>query len=289
MKTSFASLTSTVALWAAFAISASALAVPHIDKRIIGGTSLPGNIAPYAVQLTFTASQGSFICGGTVISPKHIVTAAHCVYDQNNKLYDLAETKIGYGDSSISKQAFVNPTKITAHPGYVPTAIGAHGLNDIAIIEVASFGSTRNVVPVSIYNGAIPAGQRLTALGWGNTVSNNDPKSQPDVLKAANVWVGDVEGCRAFAPEYVSSDGPLICTLNKYAPGNSTCKGDSGTGVMIALNNKSYIAGLVSEGGRLNDPTCGTADGYSLFTHVAAQLRFISSATGIASEYFTRA
>ncbi|KAJ2421733.1 hypothetical protein GGF41_003759, partial [Coemansia sp. RSA 2531] len=73
-----------------------------------------------------------------------------------------------------------------------------------------------------------------------------------------------------------------------YSPGHSTCKGDSGTGVMIAVNNNVYLAGIVSEGGRLNDPTCGTADGYSLFTHVAAQFDFISSATGLGADFFTQ-
>ncbi|KAJ2488677.1 hypothetical protein IWW37_004618 [Coemansia sp. RSA 2050] len=138
-------------------------------------------------------------------------------------------------------------------------------------------------------HGAIPAEQPLVALGWGNTVSNNDPNSQPDPLKAANVWVGDAEGCKTFAPGYQSLDGPPICTLNKYVPGNSTCKGDSGTGVIVVANKKTYITGLVSEGGRLNNSTCRTADGYSLFTHVAAQPNFISNTTGIASSYFTRA
>ncbi|KAJ2818261.1 hypothetical protein GGI24_005152 [Coemansia furcata] len=289
MKITFATATSAIALWTVYAISASALAVPHMDKRIIGGSSLPGNTAPYIVHLTFTEGEQTYVCGGTVISPRHIVTAAHCVFSPSNSLYSVIGTNIGFGDDSISKQTILNPIKITAHPGYVPATTGQHGVNDIAIIEVAGFGAWVDVIPISIYNGAIPAGQQLTALGWGSTVSNNDPNSQPDVLKAANVWVGDVEGCKNFAPEYTSSDGPLICTLNKYDPGNSTCKGDSGTGVIIVVNGKSYIAGLVSEGGRSNDPTCGTADGYSLFTHVAAQLDFISDVTGIASSYYTNA
>ncbi|KAJ2891337.1 hypothetical protein GGI21_005885 [Coemansia aciculifera] len=260
-----------------------------MDKRIIGGFNLPGNTAPYAVHLTFTSGDSSFVCGGTIISPTHIATAAHCVFDENNNLYSLTGTKIGYGDDSISKQSFTNPTKITPHPDYVPAVIGAHGQNDIAILEVAGFDFGSDAVAILVYNGAIPAGQQLIALGWGNTVSNNDPNSQPDVLKAADVFVGDVEGCKTFDPEYESSDGPLICTLNKYDPGNATCKGDSGTGVVIVVDNKSYFAGMVSEGGRLKDPTCGTADGYSLFTHVAAQLDFISSVTGLTSEYFTGA
>ncbi|KAJ2864397.1 hypothetical protein GGH94_002955 [Coemansia aciculifera] len=288
MKSAITSFTSTVALWAVYAISASAIALPHMEKRIVGGFDLPDNGAPYTVFLTFTKNQASYICGGTVISPNHIVTAAHCVFDSNQQLYTVDEVRVGYGDDSISQQSFVNPSKITAHPGYVTSTVGAHGLNDIAIIEVASFDSAHAPVYVPIYNGAIPAGQQLVALGWGNTVSNNDPKSQPDELKGASVWVGDVEGCKTFAPEYESSDGPLICTLNKYSPGHSTCKGDSGTGVMIAVNNNVYLAGIVSEGGRLNDPTCGTADGYSLFTHVAAQFDFISSATGLGADFFTQ-
>ncbi|KAJ2458386.1 hypothetical protein GGI02_006013, partial [Coemansia sp. RSA 2322] len=65
--------------------------------------------------------------------------------------------------------------------------------------------------------------------------------------------------------------------------------GDSGTGVVIVSDNKVYLAGLDSEGGRVNnDPTCGTADGYTLFTHVYNQLAFISTYTGYPLEYLTR-
>ncbi|KAJ1999349.1 hypothetical protein GGI04_004605, partial [Coemansia thaxteri] len=65
MKTTFASITSTAAIVAACAMSANALAVPHMEKRIIGGYDLPGDAAPFAVHLEFTGTKGSFVCGGT--------------------------------------------------------------------------------------------------------------------------------------------------------------------------------------------------------------------------------
>ncbi|KAJ2901002.1 hypothetical protein GGI21_004734, partial [Coemansia aciculifera] len=87
----------------------------------------------------------------------------------------------------------------------------------------------------------------LTALGWSSTVRNNDPKSQPDVLRGVNLFVGDVEGCKTIDSNYESSDGPLICTLNKYNSGNATCAGNAGTAVVVTANNSSYLAGIASE------------------------------------------
>ncbi|KAJ2483131.1 hypothetical protein EV174_003031 [Coemansia sp. RSA 2320] len=289
MKTTFASITSTAAIVAACAMSANALAVPHMEKRIIGGYDLPGDAAPFAVHLEFTGTKGSFVCGGTVITPKHVLTAAHCVFTEDGHLYLPSNTTVGYGDDSLTKQKVIRPTKLIPHPEYSAATATTRGVNDIAIIEVEGFDATLNVGTLPIYAGAVPAGQELVALGWGTTVSNNDPHTLPDTLKGAQLHVGDAEGCQVYDPDYTSSDGPRICTLNKYNPGTSTCKGDSGTGVVIVSDSKVYLAGLDSEGGRVNnDPTCGTADGYTLFTHVYNQLAFIMQYTGYPLEYLTR-
>ncbi|KAJ2005362.1 hypothetical protein GGI04_002275, partial [Coemansia thaxteri] len=287
--TTFATLTSSVALWTIFASSAGALAVPPLEKRIIGGFDVPDNSASFAVYLEFTKPFGRGFCGGTIISPKHIVTAAQCVLNDMNQVYRVNDTTIGYGNVYRSKQKQIRPTKITVHPKFVPSTDSSHNLNDVAIIEVEGLDWTSSIREISIYAGAIPAGQSIIALGWGSTVASSDSNEWPDKLKGAKLQVGDAAGCQVFDTEYKSSDGPRICTLNKYNPGTATCRGDSGTGALLAVNNKLYLAGLGSEGGRLNDPTCGTADGYSLFTHVSPMMDFITKTTGYTAEYLTRA
>ncbi|KAJ2798484.1 hypothetical protein H4R20_004803 [Coemansia guatemalensis] len=257
------------------------LAIPNsaeLDKRIIGGYDLPDRAAPFAVHLSFTTGKGEeYVCGGTIITKNHIVTASHCVFQPSGKLYQPSKTIIGYGNDKRESQQHVKATNIQSHPKY--SGDGSKPLaNDIAIITIPTLTFNDYVKAAPIYVGQIPAEKVGIALGWGAQKKDNDPNTLADELKAVKLKVGDVEGCKKFDSSYVSSNGSRICTLNKYSPGNSTCKGDSGTGFFIIENNTAYFAGIDSQGGRLNDPTCGTSDGYTLFTHVQYYRDFIEQA-----------
>ncbi|KAI8321125.1 trypsin-like serine protease [Martensiomyces pterosporus] len=277
----------------AFCISAattiSALTIPaDLGKRIVGGFDMPDNGAPFAVKIAISVGDVTFSCGGSILSKNHIVTAAHCMTDDNDKPYAASQVTLGYGSDNIKLQTQTNASNIVVHPQYNTKTANNVNENDIAIIVVPDMKMDKNTQAISIYNGQITAGYKVVALGWGATVSNNDPNSMPSELKGAVLQVGDKEGCMLFDSNYQSSDGPKICTLNKYSPGNSTCKGDSGTGVVIQAQNGYYLAGLDSQGGRFQDATCGTSDGYTLFTHVNAHLDFIVQSTGLTQVYLAR-
>ncbi|KAJ1954013.1 hypothetical protein GGI12_005887, partial [Dipsacomyces acuminosporus] len=255
-----------VAFCISVAATVSAIASPELNKRIIGGVDLPDNGAPFTVRIYIKSKGGVYACGGSVLSKTHIITAGHCLVDEKQVPYPANHVIVGHGSDNLNHQTLMNATNVIVHPQYTVRKDGHPTKNDIAIIGVPEMKLDKNTAAISVYNGNIYPGARVFALGWGATVANNNPNSMPSELKGAFLHIGTTKGCKVFDPEYESADGPRLCTLNKYTPGTSTCKGDSGTGVVVEAQNGYYLAGLDSQGGRFHDAICGTADGYTLFT-----------------------
>lgn len=53
-----------------------------LNGRIVGGLEARGGQFPHQISLRF---KGSHNCGGSIISSKYILTAAHCVYMSGNE------------------------------------------------------------------------------------------------------------------------------------------------------------------------------------------------------------
>lgn len=75
---------SIVLILAAFLSSVFGSVLPNqeIDDsgdRIVGGTLIPISEARYIASLRY---KNSHVCGGTVVSKRHVVTAAHCVFNE---------------------------------------------------------------------------------------------------------------------------------------------------------------------------------------------------------------
>lgn len=61
------------------------------EGRIVGGTTIPIGSAPYQVSLQY---QGAHTCGGSIISPTFVLTAAQCVFTSDVQLLTVRYVSI---------------------------------------------------------------------------------------------------------------------------------------------------------------------------------------------------
>jgi secreted trypsin-like serine protease len=115
-------------------------------NRIVGGENAAAATWGWAASLRY-ASSGRHFCGGSIISPNHILTTAHCVVQSTSSsswLYVVT------GSISLSERGEqYNVQRIIVHPGYSTQTY----LNDIAIlklerpIDLSAFSNDRICLP----------------------------------------------------------------------------------------------------------------------------------------------
>ncbi|KAJ2830177.1 Transmembrane protease serine 5 [Coemansia sp. 'formosensis'] len=262
---------------------AATLAIPSLEKRIIGGFLMPDTMAPYSVSMLKTDGLQQFTCGGTIISPNFIVTAAHCVVSQANLQLPAANVTIGYGSMNKDKQKTIQAKGVYIHPQYL------NGANrdvryDIALVKVKTLKFNNFTSSIPIYNGAIGADQKLMAMGWG-AAEVNAPNL--NMLRGTIVTSGDPTTCQMYYPDFTDNNGPQICTLGNLNPGSSTCSGDSGSGVVASNNGIVMLGGFDSIGVFTVGSKCGDPNTAHFYIHVAYHLDFITKTTNITKEVLT--
>ncbi|PIC35916.1 hypothetical protein B9Z55_015108 [Caenorhabditis nigoni] len=56
------------------------------SRRIAGGQPIQGYAAPWAVRIDKIMGSNTGMCSGTIISPRHILTASHCLMPDKSKM-----------------------------------------------------------------------------------------------------------------------------------------------------------------------------------------------------------
>lgn len=109
---------------------------------IVGGVDSNIIDVPYQVSLRRSSQH---ICGGGIISDRHILTAGHCIAGIFSSPF--TELTVASGSSTLNGPANVHfVDNVIVHPGYVPRTSTQRVKNDIAIIIVKNNTNIYNII-----------------------------------------------------------------------------------------------------------------------------------------------
>lgn len=195
-----------------------------VNTEVVGGKPVPqGRFTFMAFVRMGNPEDGFYRCGGSVIDELYVLTAAHCLDDEDGRPFALDEFTIYLGNVAWRNAAPANVrgvAEIYAHPDWN----AATNENDVALLKLSAPVSEDVAKPLPFVAAGETqferAGQLSTVAGWGRT--SEDGQSS-DRLLAANLHVVADAACAAADSDFVQA--VMLCAKYK---GRDSCQGDSG-------------------------------------------------------------
>ncbi len=247
-----------------------------VGPRIIGGTPALAGEWPSIVALLTKSEDNAFFaqfCGGTLIAPRVVLTAAHCVVSNAGAVpADSLDVTVGALDLlNTTREQRIAVSEITVHPDYDPRF---HD-DDVALLTLAQ-ASTATPMPMISAGQALllTAGNSLDVAGWGNR--DADGFDFPQDLYEVSVPLVANAGCTtAYGSTFDAVK--MLCAGEQDAnlPRVDSCQGDSGGPLTADFEGADStvtrtLVGIVSFGFG-----CGLADYPGVYARVSNYLGFI--------------
>ncbi|XP_015176239.1 PREDICTED: chymotrypsin-2-like [Polistes dominula] len=202
-------------------------------EALVGASLARDNEFPYLVSIRI---DNNLHCGGCIIGPYHILTAAHCVVPLLDA--EPGEVTIVAGTNNLYSGGQVyEPSLYIRHHDFNPKN---PWINDIGIIKLASpIEFNDRVKPIALPTQKPPVHTNAIIGAWGATSSY--PRRASPLLRKLNLKTLSQDECQSYFSS-IDIKSSQICTLVQKNVG--TCSGDSGS--PLSLFNE--VIGIVSGG-----------------------------------------
>ncbi|KAL5278992.1 hypothetical protein ACFFRR_003545 [Megaselia abdita] len=244
-------------------------------------TNIPWQAAIYKRN---AVGRYTHICGGSIVTAKLVVTAAHCLWDrQRHEAMHKSLFTVGVGKTRRDyyiEDADYTPQFSNISEFHIPLYFAADDLSyvaDIAVLVLNNAIIFKNfIVPIcwerqSTVNKEIESNVIGKIAGWGK----DETGEASEFLKFIDLESISKKDCKTRVPNYETSITADKFCVKSDDLNNSICDGDSGGGFAVKkMNNKYYLEGVVSTGLKPPEQACG-GDSYTTFTNVRHHIELI--------------
>lgn len=305
---------------------------PDLQKRVVSGVASCAEKAPWNVLIERRSRRKrrrrrmvgggiGILCGGTLVSSRHIVTAAHCVFSNRNQARSCREpylsmsakecarsrcppqclrlgpdslnVYVGVTDrSKHSKSDKMRVEKIIIHPGWdrkdpLNNITAGHDLAVLVLAKPVSFSTTvwPACVPTTSDRILQSINTPVEAFGFGVRDIVDDDRIYAEILNKANLKMTDRVKCRSLW----KTNGDQLCAKGDEEQSSSripdTCSGDSGGGLVARRSDDRFVVmGVVSFG----ESDCGVRGGRpGVYTNLLTHSGWVRRVMGTGSSCTT--
>lgn len=237
--------------------------------RVVGGAGAAWSANPWQVALVYARDKDNAsaqFCGGSILAPGWVVTAAHCI-DAN---YDATNYEVLSGTDNLKSETPRSQVlEYIVHPQWRLPGNKNRYDNDIALLRINPStplaGKPIRLAPPTTKL------ESLTVLvtGWG--VTEYQPSGTALLQMVTVPWVSE-STCNA-EKAYDGTVTEWMFCAGEYK--KDTCQGDSGGPASVVINGRRLLIGIVSWG-----IGCGERDKYGVYTRLPAYSDWIREKTG---------